>query len=163
MTELAGISQGYEYQHNATKNRKSNIRNPRKFNIRDTFWTDHLCLALALLGNWRWTVFWRSSYIIQNARTHFQMRCIYTLLDCLLMWWCLVVSWCVGACWDYRSFTTHVLLLVFWQTQTSRMTNSVDKYLLPLRKRGCNGTRGLFAFRRTCGRIKCIRRHRFRQ
>ena len=24
------------------KNRKSNIRNPRKFKIRDTFWTDHV-------------------------------------------------------------------------------------------------------------------------
>ena len=26
MAELAAISEGYEYQHNATKNRKSNIR-----------------------------------------------------------------------------------------------------------------------------------------
>ena len=31
MAELVGINEGYEYQHNATKNRKSNIRNPRKF------------------------------------------------------------------------------------------------------------------------------------
>ena len=27
MAELAGITEGYEYQHNATKNRKSNVRN----------------------------------------------------------------------------------------------------------------------------------------
>ena len=31
---------GYEYQHNATI--KSNIRNPQKFKIRGTFWTDHV-------------------------------------------------------------------------------------------------------------------------
>ena len=37
MAELVGISEEYEYQHNATKNRKSNVRNPRKFKIRDTF------------------------------------------------------------------------------------------------------------------------------
>ena len=42
MIEFAGISEGYEYQHNATKNRKLNIRNARKFKIRDTFWTDHV-------------------------------------------------------------------------------------------------------------------------
>ena len=40
MAELVGICERHEYQHNATKNRKSNIRNPRKFKIRDTFWTD---------------------------------------------------------------------------------------------------------------------------
>ena len=37
MAELVDVSEGYEYQHNATKNRKSNIRNTRKFKIRDTF------------------------------------------------------------------------------------------------------------------------------
>ena len=33
MAELVGISEGHEYQHNATKNRKLNTRNPRKFKI----------------------------------------------------------------------------------------------------------------------------------
>ena len=42
MAELVGINEEYEYQHNAIKNWKSNIRNPRKFKIRDTFWTDHV-------------------------------------------------------------------------------------------------------------------------
>ena len=44
MVELVGISDmpEYEYQHNATKNRKLNIHNPRKFYIRYTFWTDHV-------------------------------------------------------------------------------------------------------------------------
>ena len=37
MAELVGISEGYEYQHDATKNRKSNKCNPRKFEIRDAF------------------------------------------------------------------------------------------------------------------------------
>ena len=37
MAELVGTSERYEYQHNATKNRKSNMRNKRKFKIRDTF------------------------------------------------------------------------------------------------------------------------------
>ena len=39
---FVGISEGYEYQHNAAKNRKPNILNARKFKIRDTFWTDHV-------------------------------------------------------------------------------------------------------------------------
>ena len=40
MAELVGVSEGYKYQHNAIKNRKSNIRNPRKFKIRYSaaFW-----------------------------------------------------------------------------------------------------------------------------
>ena len=42
MAELVGTSEEYEYQHNATKNWKSNERNARKFKIRDTFWTDHV-------------------------------------------------------------------------------------------------------------------------
>ena len=42
MAKHVGISEGYEYQHNAIKNRKSNMRNPRKFKIRDSFWTDHV-------------------------------------------------------------------------------------------------------------------------
>ena len=37
MAELVGTSEGYDYQHNATKNWKSNLRNPWKFKIRDTF------------------------------------------------------------------------------------------------------------------------------
>ena len=45
MTELVVTSERCEYQHNATKNRKSNTRNPRKFKIRDTFWTDHVRTA----------------------------------------------------------------------------------------------------------------------
>ena len=42
MAELVGISEGYEYQHNATKNRKLNVRNPGKFKIHNTFWTDNV-------------------------------------------------------------------------------------------------------------------------
>ena len=42
MAKIIGIGEGYEYQHNATKNRKSNIRNPRKFKISDTFLTDYV-------------------------------------------------------------------------------------------------------------------------
>ena len=42
MAEFVGISEGYEYQHNATKKRQSNIRNPWKFKIRNTFLTDHV-------------------------------------------------------------------------------------------------------------------------
>ena len=40
MAVLVGISEGYEYQHNTTKEPN---REPRKFKIRDTFWTDHVC------------------------------------------------------------------------------------------------------------------------
>ena len=49
MIELVGIGEGYEYQHNTTKNRKSNIRNPWKFKIRDTFRTDHVHEQITLL------------------------------------------------------------------------------------------------------------------
>ena len=37
MAEPVDISEGYEYQHNATKNQKLNMRNSRKFKIRDIF------------------------------------------------------------------------------------------------------------------------------
>ena len=35
MAELVGISEGYEYEHKATKNQKSNTHKPLKFKIRD--------------------------------------------------------------------------------------------------------------------------------
>ena len=43
MAELLDISEGYKYQHNATKTHwKSNLRNPQKYKVRDTFSTDRV-------------------------------------------------------------------------------------------------------------------------
>ena len=49
MAGLVGTSEGYGYPHNATKKSKIELRNPRKFTIRDTFWTNHVYMSIMFL------------------------------------------------------------------------------------------------------------------